>query len=312
VITPWFIYGISDDINHPRTDEFNVAWENQVTRGSRVTVTGIWRKTGDFVNNVINASQWRPVTLTNSLTNTTFTAYNWANRSTTDQNFFIRNVQDYQYIDTSGSVIGTADPRRNYKALMILYDSAFRRRLGYQLSYVLAKAEGNVDNTGFGNWLGGTQWGSPNTALINAYGELTNSRRHELKFNVEYNIPRIDVMLGGVYTGESGRPYTPYQQYSNLNLPSPSARRQIFLEPRGTERNDFYNNFDLRAEKAFRVQTHRFGVFADMANLFNTATVTTRQARVPSTSISGNTVLYKAPTAVQGARQITFGGRWGF
>ena len=97
---------------------------------------------------------------------------------------------------------------------MVLFDSSFRRRIGYQLSYVLAKAEGNIDNTGFGAWLGGTQWGSPNTGLINSFGELTNSRRHEIKLNVEYNIPKVDVMLGGVYTAESGRPYTPFQRYS--------------------------------------------------------------------------------------------------
>jgi hypothetical protein len=313
VVTPGFTYGMSDDISHPRTDEFNVAWENQVTRTARLTVTGIWRNTGNFINNVINGSQWRPVTLTNSLTNTTFTGYNWANRSTTDQNYFIRNVEDYQYVDTSGNVIGTADPRRNYKAFMLLFDSSFRRRIGYQLSYVLAKSEGNIDNTGFGAWLGGVQWGSPNTALINSFGELTNSRRHEIKLNVEYNIPKVDVMLGGVYTAESGRPYTPFQRYSTaqLNLPS-NSRKEILLEPRGSERNDFYNNIDLRAEKAFRVQQHRFGVFADIINLFNTATVTSRQGRVPNTTISGNTVLYGAPTGVQLARQVTFGGRWSF
>jgi hypothetical protein len=170
-----------------------------------------------------------------------------------------------------------------------------------------------VDNTGFGNWLGGTQWGSPNTALINSFGELTNSRRHEMKFNVEYNVPRVDVMLGAVYTGTSGRPFTPFQRYttSQLNLPL-NSRKEILLEPRGTERNDFFNNVDLRAEKLFRMQNHRFGVYADLANLFNTGTVTTRQARVPSTTIEGNTVLYKAPTGVQTARQITFGGRWSF
>jgi len=313
VLTPGFTYGISDDIGHPRTDEFNVAWENQLTRTGRLTVTGIWRKTGDFINNVINGSQWRPVTLTNSLTNTTFTGYNWSNRSTTDQNFFIRNVEGFQYLDTSGNVIGTADPRRNYKALMILFDSAYRRRLGYQLSYVLAKAEGNVDNTGFGNWLGGTQWGSPNTGLINSFGELTNSRRHEMKFNVEYNVPMVDVMLGAVYTGTSGRPYTPFQRYTTpqLNLPL-NSRKEILLAPRGSEKNDFFNNVDLRAEKLIRVQNHRFGVYADITNLFNTGAVTTRQARVPSTTIEGNTVLYQAPTGVQLARQITFGGRWSF
>ena len=76
--------------------------------------------------------------------------------------------------------------------------------------------------------------------------------------------------------------------------------------------NDFYNNVDLRAEKAFRIQTHRFGVYADIVNMFNTATITSRQARVPSTTVSGATVLYKAPTGVQGARQMTLGGRWMF
>ena len=96
-----------------------------------------------------------------------------------------------------------------------------------------------------------------------------------------------------------------------MNLPG-NSRKEILLEPRGSERNDFYNNIDLRAEKAFRVQQHRFGVFADITNLFNTATVTSRQGRVPNTTISGNTVLYQAPTGVQLARQVTFGGRWSF
>ena len=313
VITPAVVYGISDDIRHPRTDEVNVAWENQLGRTLRFTATGIWRKTNDFLNNVINGAQWRPVSLTNALTNQSFTGYNWANRSSTNENFFIRNTEGYQYIATDGRVIDTADPRRSYKALMLLLNSSLKRRLGFQVSYVLAKAEGNVDNTGFGAWLQGTAWNSPNTALINTFGELTNSRRHEIKANVAYQIPKVDVLLGGVYTGLSGRPYTPFGQYTNsqLNLPT-NGRKQIFLEPRGSQRNDFFHNFDLRAEKAFKVEGHRFGVYADVVNLFNTASITTRQARYPSTTIAGATVLYKAPTGVQPARQVTFGGRWLF
>jgi hypothetical protein len=313
VVIPAVVYGISDDIRHPRTDEYNVAWENQLPKNVRFTVTGVWRKTSDFLNNVINGAQWRPVTLTNGLTNQTFTGYNWANRSSTDANFFIRNTEGYQYIATDGSTIATADPRRSYKALMLLLNSSLKKRLGYQVSYVLAKAEGNVDNTGFGNWLGGTSWNSPNTSITNAFGELTNSRRHEFKADVSYQIPKVDVLLAGVYLGESGRPYTPFQRYTNaqLNLPT-NGRKEILLEPRGTEKNDFYHNVDLRAEKAFKVEGHRLGVYADIGNLFNTASITSRQARVPSTTISGATVLYKAPTGVQLARQVTFGGRWMF
>ncbi len=99
-------------------------------------------------------------------------------------------------------------------------------------------------------------------------------------------------LLGGVYTGLSGRPYTPYQRYTSGQLNCRrAAGRQIFLEPRGTERNDFYNNVDLRAEKAFRVEGHRFGVYADIVNLFNTATVTSRQARVSEHDRLGRYVL---------------------
>lgn len=313
VLTPGIVYGISDDIRHPRTDEFNVAWENQLGRTLRFTATGIWRKTNDFVNNVINGAQWQPVTLNNALTNQAFSGYRWANRSSTDGNFFIRNIEGYQYVATDGSVIDTANPRRSYKALMLLLNSSLKRRLGFQVSYVLSKAEGNADNTGTAAWLGGTPWNSPNTALINTFGELTNSRRHEIKADVSFQIPKVDVLLGAVYTGLSGRPYTPYGDYSNslLNLPT-TARRRIFLEPRGTEKNDFYHNVDLRAEKAFKVEGHRFGVYADIVNLFNTATITSRQARFPSTTISGATVDYKAPTAVALARQVSFGGRWMF
>jgi Carboxypeptidase regulatory-like domain len=313
VLLPGIIYGIDSDIRHPKTDEFNVSFETQLTSTLRFSATGIWREQGNFINNVIEGAQFRPVQLTNQLTNQPLTGYFWANAASTNENFFITNIKGSQYIATDGSVIATADPKRSYKGLMLLLSSSLKNRLGYQLSYVLAKAEGTVDNTGFGAWLGGTSWNSPNTAITNADGELTNSRRHEIKAYVSYQIPRADVMLAGIYTGESGRPYTPFGQFSlsQLNLPS-AARRQIFLEPRGSERNDFFNQVDLRAEKAFRYAGQRFGVFTDITNLFNTATATTRQARVPSTTISGHTVLYQAPTVVQAARQVTFGGRWTF
>jgi hypothetical protein len=315
VITPAIVYGISDDIKHPRTDEFNVAWESQLARTLRFTATGVWRKTNDFLNNVITGAQWRPVPLNNALTGQSFTGYFWTNRSSTNSNYFIRNTEGFQYLGADGSVIATADPRRSYKALMLLLTSSMKQRLAMQVSYVLAKAEGSVDNTGFGNWLQGPSWNTPNTAIINSFGELTNSRRHEIKADVAYTIPKVDVVLGGVYAGLSGRPFTPFFQFGAglLNLPSsPSSRRQIFLEPRGSERNDFFHQFDLRAEKAFKLQGHRFGVYADMVNLFNTASITARQARYPSTTIGGHTVEYKSPTGVQGARQVTFGGRWSF
>ena len=141
---------------------------------------------------------------------------------------------------------------------MLLLSRPLKNRWGFQASYVLSKAEGNVDNAGFGNWVGGNAWVSPNTALINNIGEMTNSRRHEFKMYVTYQIPKIEVMFSPEYTGLSGRPYTPYYsaQQQHAEHSGSSTRRQIYLLPRGSERNDFVHNFDLRAEKVFHVCGH--------------------------------------------------------
>jgi hypothetical protein len=313
VIVPAQVYGISDDMKHPRTDEFNVSYEQQLMRGMRLTVTGIWRWETNFVNNVIADARWSPRTLTNQLTGQTFTAYAWSNQQASSDSFAIRNPEGFEYVQDNGSIIATLDPHRNYKGLMFVLSNSLRGNFGYQFSYVLAKAEGNVDNSGFGNNRSGTFFTSPNTALINTEGELTHSRRHEIKAYFTYRLPKIDVMLGGNYTGLSGTPWTANALYSNSALPTGgSARRIILLEPRGTERNDFRHQVDLRVEKAFQVQGNRFGVYADMINLFNTNTVLTRQARYPNTTIAGETVLFKAPLTIQGARQVTFGLRWAF
>ena len=308
-LAPAQVYGIADDIKHPRTDDMNVSFETQFWGGNRFTATGMWRFGGNFLNHVIADARFAPVTLDNELTGETFTGYAWANPDVSDQSFQIRNTKGFQYLDEDGNVIGTADPERKYQALMLLLSNQLRNQLGYQISYVLSKSEGNVDNTGFGTHLGGTGWFSPNTALINSYGELTNSRRHEFKAYFTYQVPRIDVMVGGNYTGMSGRPYHPYEQYSSSELGLPgSTRRQILQEPRGSRRLPTFHQVDIRAEKAFRVQGHRFGVYMDAINLFNTATVTARQTRV---SGSGG-IDFEAPTGVQGARQFTFGARWAF
>jgi hypothetical protein len=314
VLTPAQVFGINTDINHPRTDEFTEAWEQQLFGNMRLVATGIWRTTSNFINNVVEGALWRPMAATNPLTNQPYTQYYWQNRSTTSENFNIRNIEGYQYKAVDGSTIYTIDPQREYKALMLLLSRGLKNRWGFQGSYVYSKAEGNVDNSGFGNWVGGNGWVSPNTAYTNNVGELTNSRPHEIKVYFTYQIPKIEVMISPAYTGLSGRPYTPYTQPSSstLNIPGSSSRRQIFLLPRGAERNDFVHYFDLRAEKVINVGAYRFGVFADIVNLFNSSGITSRQNRYPSTSIGGNTVLYKAPTAVQSARQVTFGARWSF
>jgi hypothetical protein len=313
------LYGIADAMKHPRVDEVNVSWEQQFARVWKLTATGVRRRATNFIGSVIDGSRWQPVPLSDPLTGDTFTGYRWANAATTGDDFFTCNVAGYHYLDVDGSVIGTADPRRDYQALILSVNRPFKARWSVQGSYVLAKAEGNVENgfsdteTAWTAYLGGVTWNSPNTALIKRDGELVNSMRHEVKVYAAYQVPKVEVMLAGNYWAWSGQRYTPYQQYTEPTLALPGAtRRTIFLEPRGSRHLEFKNSLDVRVEKVVDVGIHRFGLFADVYNVFNAAPVTGVQSRVPSTTISGYTIEFEAPTAVGSARQVFFGGRWSF
>src|SRR5205085_4188161 len=134
VIVPAQVYGISNDMKHPRTDEFNVSYEQQLIRNMRFTASGIWRWGGNFINNVIADARWTPKTLTNTLTGQTFTAYNWSNQSASNSTFTVTNPEGFQYLGTDGSVVGTADPTRKYRGLMLVLTNSLRTRLGYQFS----------------------------------------------------------------------------------------------------------------------------------------------------------------------------------
>ena len=56
----------------------------------------------------------------------------------------------------------------------------------------------------------------------------------------------------------------------------------------------------MRVEKSFRVDVHRFGVFADFQNLLNSSATTAVQTRVPDRTIQGNVVLFESPTVDPG------------
>ena len=110
-------------------------------------------------------------------------------------------MKGFQYLDPSGNVIGTADPFRKYRALMLVLNRRYANRWQGQVSYVLSKSTGNVDNTS-GAQVATRQFETPNLALVNAEGNLTNDRRHEFKLLGSYQIPRIETSINA-YFGRS-------------------------------------------------------------------------------------------------------------
>jgi hypothetical protein len=302
---------VAPDLKHFGLDETTVAFEQQLRRDMRFAVTGIWRTWDNFTGAVLPGSTWIPFQRNNPLTNQPMTLYRWANR-TEEPETVVVNYAGFEYRDPSGNVLGVADPSREYKGVMFVLTKSFSNRWQGQFSYVWSEAKGDVGNAGRSGF-GGTTFRNPNTALINTEGRMDNDRTHEFKVFAGYQIPKIEVAVNAYYRGVSGRTYTPVANVSgSSSVLNWTGSLNIFLEPRGSQRYETEHIVDLRAEKVFNFGVHRFGIFMDVANLFNNDTVIAVQTRVPTRTIQDFPVAYQSPTALVGARQLTFGGRWSF
>lgn len=317
---------VASGLKHFGLEETTFGFEQQLRRDMRFAVTGIWRDWDNFVGAVIPGSTWTPFTrnlpdANNPTVTVPYTLYRWDNRGETAANTQIVNYAGFQYKDPSGSVLGTLDPYRKYKGVMFVLSKSYSNRWQGQFSYVWSKAEGNVNNGGRSG-LGGSQFRNPNIALVNANGRLSNDRTHEFKLMGGYQIPKIDVSLNAYYRAVSGGTYTPVALVSgSSSVLNWTGSLNINLEPLGSQRQEMQHIVDLRAEKTFKFDVHRVGVFFDAANLFNNDTITRVQTRVPSRTITypgadgqpaRASVAYKSPLGLISARQFTFGARWSF
>jgi hypothetical protein len=310
------LYGMDSGIDHLGVDEWNIAMEHQLRRDMKVSVTWVNRNYLNFINSYHPTATYTPNTIPNPLTGGTTGVYKWANKSASERNIYITNVDGIQYKDPSGKILGTADASRDYKALMLVLNKTYSNRWQAQASYVWSESKGTVDNTGSGS-VTGRFFEHPARSLVNAYGLMTNDRTHEIKIFGGYTIPKIEVALNAYYRGISGTPWGYYTRASSSALgwsfpPIFSSSRVVYYESRSSHRMDMLHQVDLRIEKSFKYDVHKFGIFMDIGNLFNTATITGIQNRYPKVTIAGSDVMPGSPTSIQGARQITFGGRWSF
>jgi hypothetical protein len=339
-------YKVDPNIKQPRVDEFTAGFERALGKGFRLAVTGIYRENKNFVDSVFPDARWEPITLTvpdyrlqptdppSALAGQPLNVYSWVNRTDSQSNGLITNVDGFQYKDPSGNVIGTARAFRKYRGLMFVLSKRFTDRWQAQVSYVLSKSEGTSDNSSFSANAGiSHQWETPNLALVNADGPLGEDRRNEVKIFASYQVPKIDVGINAYFRHLDGIPYTPLVRFSSDNRAAlgltivPSAYRTILAEPRGSRRLPNQNILDLRLDKIFKIRsgTDRISVYVDIANVFNTNTINEVRTRLdPTTLGSAATVVppghdpcpcdvpFEGPLSIVPPRQLTLGARWSF
>jgi hypothetical protein len=323
-VTP--IYRVDPDIKQPKVEEFTLGFERALSNDFRLQVTGILRHNKNFTEAVLPSARWEPISVTDQLTGQPTLAYRWANRSDSETDGLIRNVDGFQYLDPNGNVLGTAHPFRDYKALMVVLTKRFTNRWQTQVSYVYSQTDGTLDNTNSASYGSNYIWASPTASIINTDGRSTYDQRHELKAYATYQIPVVEIAVNGYFRSISGLRYAPYQQLSTstLDFPLSTRGRRLLLEPRGGHGVDTQNILDLRLEKIFKVGagSDRLSVYVDIRNVFNSSAVDDAQNRYPSTSITAPNpdtgepesvpVGFGAPASVVDPRQLTLGARWSF
>jgi Carboxypeptidase regulatory-like domain len=298
-------YTVADDIKHPRTDEFNLAYEQQIGTNWRATGTYIHREAKNLVNSVLIGGRWAPSAFTNPRTNQPMTIYTWANRNAIPQRFEITNIDS---VDFPGA--GTFEGYRDYNAGMFVLERRFVNRWQARASYVYSKTNGTVINNGTAGFASALTE-TPNTSLINRDGRVPLDRPHEFKLFGGYQIPKVEVSFNAYYRHVSGQAYTPFFRVAAGRV-NWTASNDVQLETQGENRIKAQNIVDLRLEKVFSFDVHRFGIYADIENAFNASAILTRQARFPSASIGGNPVAFGNVATVTPSRQITIGARWSF
>ncbi|MEO6402821.1 MAG: hypothetical protein ABIP62_12505, partial [Vicinamibacteria bacterium] len=325
---------IDPDIKHPRVDELSLGFERALRSNVRLSVTGILRDNKNFIGQTLPQARWTRATGTTTANAafpaTPYTYYKWANRSTSSNSVYITNPDGLQYLDPSGAVLGTLDAYRRYKGAMFVLSKGYSNRWRAQLSYVLSKTEGTINNGTEGTYGVGSFYSSPTVSLVNADGRLSNDRTHEIKAMVGVQIPRVEVSVNAYFRSLSGAPYTPYAQLSGSTTGysatgyyfAGSSGRRAALEPRGSRRFDSIRVLDLRLEKIFKIGgDHRLSVYSDILNALNADTVsavftnsagTTVFNPPPATAGSTTRVPFGGPATILSPRQIQIGARWSF
>ncbi len=313
--SPTPIYTVDPDLQHPSIAESMFGVDHQILRTARVGVTGVFRNLRNLVDATFPDARWIALSR-QGLNNSPITVYRWANRAATQSNGVIGNVEGLQYLAPNGAVLGTADPSRDSRAIVVhgrLDDENQRWTVLGGMAFTTV--EGTVDNTfeaGIGR---SSQFESASAALVNVDGRPVQTPEREYTVLATARIPWVHARISGAYIGQDGLYYQAVRQFAaeTLDFPLSESGRRVLVEPRGARALEMDHRLDMRVEYSLGFGAKTFTAYVDVTNVLNRATVLQTEDRYPFTSAGGGAVvLFEAPVEIRAPRQFLIGGRFGF
>jgi hypothetical protein len=294
-----------------------VGIEREIFEDARVSVTYIYRKTHNWIDN------------TEKLRGYTTDSEYWVPYTTTEPGWDgIPGTSDDQQITVYGEKKGAPpsliwyqnipEAKRTYNAVEFTLQKRMSNRWQFLGSVTVSRLYGNTGES-FEDSVGhNVPFDTPNW-FVNRDARLSWDRPLVIKLQGSIMLP-LDIIFSGYYTYFSG---TPWGRSLDVQLPMDPVTYQfpgnfygVMAEPPDSRRLNPVNNLDIRLEKVFRVNDFgRLGFYFDFLNVLGESIYSVVQNPGGRVLANGNYIPdpnFGRVTGITGIRVLKLSARFSF
>ena len=262
---------MADNIKHPWMRQGILGVERELFPGFSLGVTGIYRRSMDFIEDVLVMEDGMFTTRAVSDPGEDGNGKN----ATTQVLTSYRLNPAFDPLDLQYTITNPDGAYRYYRAVEITATRRMSSRWTMQASWVISKITGNYNNTNsYGN---SSEYDDPN--VDPRYQPLREGRLGRDNTNIAKVLASVrgpfGVQLSGVYNFISGGRWNRLVRVS-----LPQGAKEMFIEERGARKFDDQSILDFKALKEFKFgATGRVAIGAEVFNVFNSGAIDNRTAR---------------------------------
>ncbi|MGE5360149.1 MAG: TonB-dependent receptor [Bacteroidales bacterium] len=291
---------VAPDLKDQFTDEVSLNFEREVARNTSVSVTYIYKRSGDMFANVpinrVTGQEWAYDRVPfKTLTGQTVNLYSVKLQDFNGDGAV--NGDDVTWVgdNNTSKVVNMpaydgVTPFRHYHGLQFVFSKRYSERWQALGSFLYSSSSGmarrslrqdvNVEGPMFwdDNWMG-----SLNQTINNLTGPLPFTPKYEFKLSGSYIIPKIEFDVGARLRVASGRPLWQLEGYPTLASWNFGQCDGCVIDTGGTGQIVAVTEpsylptqalLDLHFDKTFKVQTNTLHIVVDAFNVFNSSAPT--------------------------------------
>ena len=257
VVDPRVNLALDPNTRTPRTDEYSIGIDREITPRLAAAVAYIRKDGSDFIAWTDIGGQYREETRT--LQDGRTLPVLALTNGTAARRYLLTNPDGYS-VTYNGLVV--ALDKRKSNGWQAFGSYTFSRTYGLLVSSGLSADAGQLSTVAPNNTFGR----DPNN-LTNAEGRLQNDRPHIFRVMGSVDVPHTGVLVAANFQQFSGKPWAASTNVTTL----PQGSQRILLEPRGTRRLPSQSLLDLRVSRAVGFGPNRVELLLDVLNLLNDA-----------------------------------------